>query len=210
MQNYQILRANRTHPEWSDGLGWTYHHAPMLAYWNGKFYCQHLANPTGEHVPPGVTLLSSSKDGKNWSKQQVLFPIYYLVNDDASVEYIFMHQRMGFYVAPNGRLLILAYYGGNRGDGVGRVVREIYTNGQPGPIYFIRPNDNWTKELLYPLFTESSDDGFVQACKDLLADKTIRMQWWEEDRFAKDKEEFYSKISQIWVYYKNMNRKTFH
>jgi hypothetical protein len=50
VQNYQILRANRTHPEWSDGLGWTYNHAPMLAYFNGQFYCQYLTNPTGEHI----------------------------------------------------------------------------------------------------------------------------------------------------------------
>src|SRR4030042_4058478 len=42
VQNYQILRANRTHPEWSDGLGWTYNHAPMLAYFNGQFYCEYL------------------------------------------------------------------------------------------------------------------------------------------------------------------------
>ena len=76
VRNYQIMRANRTHPEWSDGLGWTYNHAPMLAYFNGQFYCQYLTNPTGEHIPPGVTMLSRSEDGKNWTKPQVLFPIY--------------------------------------------------------------------------------------------------------------------------------------
>lgn len=191
VQNYQILRANRTHPEWSDGLGWTYNHAPMLAYWNNKFYCEYLSTPTGEHVPPGVTLLTTSKDGKNWSKPVVLFPIYYMVKENAEVAYTFMHQRMGFYVAPNGRLLTLAFYGGNNGDGIGRVVREIYSDGAFGPIYFIRPNDNWTADLLYPLYTASKDEGFVQACKDLLADKIRRLQWWEEDRFAKDKDEFY-------------------
>ena len=52
VQNYQVMRANRSHPEWSDGLGWTYSHAAMLAYWNGKFYYQYLTNPTGEHVTP--------------------------------------------------------------------------------------------------------------------------------------------------------------
>ena len=191
VQNYQILRANRTHPEWSDGLGWTYNHAPMLAYWNGKFYCEYLSNPTGEHIPPGVTLLTTSADGKNWSKPNVAFPIYYLVGQKATIEFIHMHQRMGFYVAPNGRLLLLAFYGDNEGYGVGRVVREIYQNGHLGPIYFIRPNDNWTDALLYPLYSESPDSGFVQACNDMLSDKVRRMQWLEEDRLAKDRKEFY-------------------
>ena len=191
VQNYQILRANRTHPEWSDGLGWTYNHAPMLAYWHGKFYCEYLSNPTGEHIPPGVTLLTTSQDGKNWSQPTVVFPIYHLVGEKATVKFIHMHQRMGFYIAPNGRLLLLAYYGANDGYGVGRVVREIYDDGNYSPIYFIRPNDNWTEELLYPMYTESPDSGFTQACRDLLNDKVRRMQWWEEDYLTKDKDEFY-------------------
>jgi len=64
-QNYQILRANRTNPEMAEGTGWTYNHAPMLAYWNGHFICEYLSNPMGEHVPPGVTLVVKSKDGIN-------------------------------------------------------------------------------------------------------------------------------------------------
>ena len=191
VQNYQILRANRTHPEWSDGLGWTYNHAPMLAYWHGRFYCEYLSNPTGEHIPPGVTFLTTSPDGKNWAQPKVVFPIYYLVKEDAKIEFIHMHQRMGFYVAANDRLLVLAYYGANEGYGVGRVVREAYEDGTFSPIYFIRPNDNWDGELMYPLYTESSDQGFIDACQALLADKVRRVQWWEEDRFAKDYKEFY-------------------
>jgi len=104
VQNYQILRANRTHPEWSDGLGWTYNHAPMLAYFavrhgqahNGQFYCAYLTNPTGEHIPPGVTMLSRSTDGKNWTKPVVLFPIYFTANENASIVFKYMHQRVGF------------------------------------------------------------------------------------------------------------------
>ena len=67
VQNYQVMRANRAHPEWSDGLGWTYNHAPMLAYFNGQFYFQYLTNPMGEHIPPGATMLVRSKNGKNWT-----------------------------------------------------------------------------------------------------------------------------------------------
>src|SRR5215212_4424292 len=39
-ENVQVFRANRTRPDMADGFGWTYNHAPMLAYWNGKFYLQ--------------------------------------------------------------------------------------------------------------------------------------------------------------------------
>ena len=55
-----------------------------------------------------------------------------------------MHQRMGFYVAPDGRLLVSAFYGQAPDPfgmgGVGRVVREAYKDGTYGPIYFIRYN----------------------------------------------------------------------
>jgi hypothetical protein len=37
-ESRQTMRANRTHPEFSDDHGWTYNHAPDLCYWNGKFY----------------------------------------------------------------------------------------------------------------------------------------------------------------------------
>ena len=55
-----------------------------------------------------------------------------------------MHQRMGFYVAPNGRLLTLGFYsyrpnprvGPNLGQGLGRVVREVYRDGQLGTDLF--------------------------------------------------------------------------
>ncbi len=193
VQNYQIMRANRTHPEWSDGLGWTYNHAPMLAYANGQFYCQYLNNPTGEHIPPGMTMLTRSSDGKHWTKPQVLFPVYFTSDpeDATKITFQFMHQRMGFYVAPNGRFLTMAFYGSPYGDGVGRVVREIYPDDSLGPVYFIRVNDNWTGEVNYPLYTASSDAGFIEACKSFLNDKIRRIQWWEEDHEAKDRDEFY-------------------
>jgi hypothetical protein len=190
-QNYQILRANRTHPEWSDGMGWTYNHAPMLAHAHGQFYCQYLTNPMGEHVSPGATMLARSRDGKHWTRPQVLFPIYFTARDADSVEYTFMHQRMGFYVAPNGRFLTMGFYGPPSGDGIGRVVREIYEDDSLGPVYFIRVAADWEGPLHYPLYTESSDAGFIEACRAFLADPIRRMQWWEEDRAARDADTFY-------------------
>ena len=140
VENRQVFRANRTHPELGDGFGWTYNHAPMLAWWNGKFYLEYLSNPTGEHVAPGQTLVITSLDGRAWSKPTVVFPVYKLPQGNPAM----MHQRMGFYVAPNGRLLVLAFYGQSPNPfgqgGIGRVVREAYKDGTYGPIYFIRYN----------------------------------------------------------------------
>ena len=45
VQSYQVLRANREHPEEAEGTGWTYNHSPMLAYWKGSFYLEYLSNP---------------------------------------------------------------------------------------------------------------------------------------------------------------------
>ncbi|HEY1021988.1 MAG TPA: six-hairpin glycosidase, partial [Flavisolibacter sp.] len=56
VHNIQTFRANREHPEWA-GTSWTYNHAPMLAFWNGRYYLQFLSNPVGEHEPPGQTFL---------------------------------------------------------------------------------------------------------------------------------------------------------
>jgi len=111
VESRQTVRVNRAHPEMNDGFGWTYSHASNLAYWNGKFYQQYLSNPVDEHIAPGHTLLVTSADGRNWSKPQVIFPAYRApegVNIPDGYSGYMMHQRMGFYVASNDRLLVLA------------------------------------------------------------------------------------------------------
>src|SRR5271155_4969606 len=75
VESFQILRANRTHPEAADNFGWTYNHAPMIVYWNGRFYIEYLSNPVGEHIAPGKTFLCSSADGRHWDAPKVAFPI---------------------------------------------------------------------------------------------------------------------------------------
>ncbi|WNH09456.1 hypothetical protein [Thalassobellus suaedae] len=72
----QIMRASREHPEKSDGFGWTYNHAPNIAYWNNTFFVQYLSDPVGEHIPPSQSFLQTSKDGENWSFPEVVFPMY--------------------------------------------------------------------------------------------------------------------------------------
>lgn len=192
VENIQVMRANRSHPEISDGYGWTYNHAPNLTWWNGKFYFQYLSNPADEHVSPGHTLIATSSDGRNWSKPFVAFPAY---EPPAGVEIpegytgYMMHQRMGFYTAPNGRLLTVAFYGHTdspfKEGGIGRVVREIYGDGTMGPIYFIRYSSHtgWNEsDTAYPFFERSGDTGFTDACRALLADRLRTMQWRDEDR----------------------------
>ena len=201
--SYQAFRANRKNPSEPGPTGWTYNHQPYLAYWNGKFYFQYLSNLVSEHDPPGRTLLMTSEDGRKWTDPKAVFPKYRLPEikegehmSPAHIRagtYSVMHQRMGFYVAPNGRLLTFAFYGfcassahsPNAGNGLGRVVREIHKDGTLGLIYFIRYNRHagWNENNTdYPFYTESKDKGFIQACKSILADKLMSLQWWEEDR----------------------------
>jgi hypothetical protein len=197
VHNIQTMRANREYPEKSDGFGWTYNHAPMLAYWNGTFYLQYLSNPVGEHVPPGQTFIQTSKDGYNWTKPMVAFAPYKIpdgttkenIKTPAKDLYAVNHQRMGFYVSRKNRLLTLSFYGivlekgddPNDGNGIGRVVREVYQDGKFGPIYFIRYNHNWNKKnTSHPFYTSSKDKGFVEACNELLANPLMTQQWSEE------------------------------
>jgi hypothetical protein len=183
VENIQVFRANRTRPDTAEKTGWTYNHAPMLAYWNGRFHYQYLSTPFSEHGDPGTTLVATSKDGRNWEMPAVVFPIYWLRSGPRNVpNMLVMHQRMGFYVAPNDRLLVLGWYGRGLGDGIGRVVREIHRDGTYGPIHFIRYNPAFTEEKgRYPFYTRSPDREFVAACDALLADKLKTMSWREEE-----------------------------
>jgi hypothetical protein len=199
VHHYQAFRANRSYPSEGGSSGWTYNHQPFLAYWNGSFYMQYLSDRFQEHTPPGRTLLMTSKNGRDWTDPVVIFPEYELPEIQFK-EFLIkkgtkavMHQRMGFYVAPNGKLLTSAFYSfcatprhsPNAGNGLGRVVREIRENGTFGPIYFIRYNRHAgfnEDNTRYPLYKESQDKEFIAACETLLADKLVSLQWWEEDR----------------------------
>lgn len=197
VHNIQVFRANREHPELAGGTNWTYNHQPMLAYWNNMFYLEYLANPVGEHIPPGQTFLLTSKDGYNWSAPKIAFPVYRIPDGTVKEGYpgvakdldAVMHQRMGFFVSKKNRLLVLGYYGiamdakddPNDGKGIGRVVREVYADGKFGPVYFIRNNASWKlKKGDFPFYTKSKDKGFIEACNELLANRLMVQQWVEE------------------------------
>ena len=197
VHNIQTMRANRRYDLYApNDNGWTYNHQSMLAYWNGKFYMSYLTNPVDEHVGAGRTMLQTSTNGYNWSAPEVLFPVYrvpdgftkdnvhFAKNTDAV-----MHQRVGWFVSKDGRLLATGNYGialhhrddPNDGNGIGRVVREIYKDGTMGPIYFVYYNhDFYEKNTDFPFYTKSKDKGFVKACKEMIDNPLYRMQWVEE------------------------------
>ncbi len=177
---------------------WLYNHQSFLAYWNNRFYLSYLTNPRSEHEMPGRTMFMTSKDGYTWTAPKVLFPEYN-VPDGYTKESLpgivaknakaIMHQRVGFYVAKNGKLLAIGNYGvaltpkddPNDGNGIGRVVREVKADGSFGPIYFIYYNHGFNeKNTDFPNYRRSKDRKFVKACEEMIANPLQRMQWVEE------------------------------
>lgn len=201
---FQVMRAGHNGEHATDGFGWSYNHAAMLAYWNKHFFLDYLSGPISEHLPPSQTLLTWSADGATWHKPVVLFPPMEApsapycgpdkeeLNED-TVPCV-MHQRMSFFVSSDNRLLATAFYGiapnhgiaPNNGYGVGRVVREIYRDFTFSDIYFLRFNEaggyHADNTGMFPLYKESSDAGFLAACDELLANKLVTAQMWEEER----------------------------
>jgi len=190
VHNYQVFRANKEHPEYAYGRRKSYHHQPFIAYWNGKIYVEFVSSPKNENQAPQPAVLTMSSDGRNWSTPVIAFPAFRAKGEGMTVA----HHRMGFYVSSNNRLLVSSFYGNEGGAqdgfGIGRVVREVYKDGSLSPVYFIRynrhkgsPGKKWDESNTpYPLYTASKDAGFVEVCRELLANKLYRQQWWEEDR----------------------------
>lgn len=194
VHNIQTMRANRSN---ADPSSWTYNHQPMLAYWNNTFYLEYLSNPVGEHIPPGRTVLQSSKDGYSWSAPVVIFPPYKLTDgtvkagkkDSAKNTFAVMHQRIGFYTSRANRFYALGYYGivlgqkddPNDGNGMGRVIREIKSDGAYGDIYFLRYNHGFNeKNTSHPLYKSSKDAELIKACEEILSTPLLMMQTVEE------------------------------
>ncbi|MCD8210419.1 MAG: glycoside hydrolase family 43 protein, partial [Prevotella sp.] len=170
---------------WRSEKGWLYNHQPMIAYWKGKFYLHYLTDPRSEHEPPGKTMLQTSQDGYTWSAPEVLFPEYdvpdgftkpNLPGEVAKNLKAIMHQRVGFYVSSQDKLIATGNYGvaltptddPNDGNGIGRVVREIYQTGEFGPIYFIYYNHGYNEENNnFTYYTESKAKAFIKACEEI-------------------------------------------
>lgn len=212
--NIQTMRANREQPDETNCQGWTYNHQPMMAYWHGRFWLHYLSDPISEHIPPSVTWLQTSTDGRQWTNPEIIFPEYQVPdgfrkegqNREAKDMKAVMHQRVGWYVssAKTGeRLIAIAHYGiclhpkddPNDGNGVGRVVREVYEDGTMGPIYFLYYNHNFNPSIRrskgednngkayktdFPLYKKSKDKKFIAACEEILNSPLYWMQMVEE------------------------------
>jgi hypothetical protein len=64
-------------------------------------------------------------------------------------------------------------------------VREIYKDGTTGPLYFIRYNRHagWNEtNTPFPSYKTSPDKGFIAVCDELMGNRLMVQQWWEEDR----------------------------
>jgi len=189
VNSFQVLRASRLYPKISDGQGWTFHHAHMLAYWKGKFYAEFISSPVQENGLPTNVMMATSSDGRNWSMPEVIFPQWNSYKDPAHPLRSQLHERMGFYVAPNGKLLVISHYGlwdnekNHIFGGPGHVVREVHEDGTLGPIYFVRYGEGWNaSNAPYPFYKESPDKGLVQACDALLANPFVTDQWYELEK----------------------------
>jgi hypothetical protein len=72
VKSWQAFRANRARPELAEDFGWTYNHAPLLAYWRDRFWIEYLSAAKDENRGPMHTLLMSSADGINWANKVTL------------------------------------------------------------------------------------------------------------------------------------------
>lgn len=183
VHNTGVFRACRKTPHEKDGIGATYNHQPTLAYFKGRFYLAYLGGVSeGMLYPPVHTFLTWSEDGFNWAPPEILFP-----SCKWEGRYTQMHQRMVFFIHGE-RLLATGFHGRhphpNRGDGYARVVREIRGPSDYGPIFVLRLNRGRTLAdvMPYRLYTDSDDEGFIDACNALLGNPLIRQQMFEEDR----------------------------
>jgi len=208
VHNFEVIRCNRTHPQLVtekvpsypdagfENIGFTYNHQPMICYWQNKFWVIYESGPANEHQQPCYALVTWSEDGRNWNKPQTIFPAMKFRNrkEHNELQYSISHQRMNWYVAPDGRLIASNFYGmhssPNDAKGVGRVVRQIKGPGNYGPIYWVRYNkyQGYSKDNSphFPYYKEAPDKGFVKAIDSLLANKLMVQQWSYADRDNKD------------------------
>jgi len=111
--------------------------------------------------------------GRHWGKPMVAFPEYKApqgVGFPKPYYGYIMHQRMGFYHAPNGKLLVVGFYGHSydpfKEGGIGRGAREVRKDGTMGPIHFIRYSSHaqWNaSNTAFPFYTSSKDKAFKAA-----------------------------------------------
>jgi len=171
VQNIQVNRANRKHPPALEPAsenrkGWTYQHHVGIGCWKGKLYAVWDMSHVGEDNPPCHLVYSTSTDGFNWSAPKDLYPF----NKAYNLRFYFFHSS-------NDRMLVFAA-GWYPTDNISEsrkdrlYVREITANHKLGRIYtLIKPGPGHP-----PFYTQSEDAGFLQACREALANKPLLEQ----------------------------------
>jgi hypothetical protein len=180
VRNFQVFRASRAAPQLTDGQGFTYNHHVDIACWAGWLYVAWDNGQKDEDTWPAREVYSTSSDGISWESPAELFPMG-LSNP----------LRMYFYHAPNGHMLAIAARRVVRGKITnatqgGVVVRELLADHALGPVYTLIKSPAAAEALPSaqaepPLFADSKDPAFAQACGQLLADHTFLEQ---QDRGA--------------------------
>src|SRR5581483_7111938 len=163
VQSFQVFRASRAVPELCDSRGWTYHHHVDMACWKGRVYVGWNSCEKDEDIWPARELYSTSADGASWSPPQEMFP-----------QGLSTCLRMYFFHAPNGRMLVIAGLRAgidktNEEAKGGLVVREIRADHSLGEVFTLQSPPVIEKRP--SLFESSGDAGFIEACRQLLADR---------------------------------------
>jgi hypothetical protein len=193
LRTFVVLRADKEHPQQSDGRGWTYHHHPDLACWRGRLYVGWDSCERDEDTWPSRELYSTSPDGQHWSPPVELFP-----------QGVSTPLRMYFFHAMNGRMLAIAglRVSHDRTSEATKgplVVREVRADHSLGPVFTLRPPAK-AVENQPPLFDAAADATFVEACRQLLSNHLFleqqdygnllapadRMRWHDPNNWVGD------------------------
>ena len=169
LETYTVIRSDREHPENAEGLGYTYQHHPDIAVWHGRMYVGWNSCEKDEDTWPSRELISWSVNGKQWSKPAEMFP-----------QGISTPLRMYFFLAPNGKMLIIAGLRVSH-DKLSEkkknamVVRELRADHSLGEVYTLKsPPEPVTGQPAF--YKECPDKKFVHACEQLLSDHVYLQQ----------------------------------
>lgn len=168
-QTFVICKADKENPARSDGRGWTYHHHTDLACWKERLYVGWNSCERDEDTWPSRELYSTSTDGEHWTTPAELFP-----------EGVSTPLRMYFYHAANGTMLAIAGLRLNKEQTRERtkgpmVVRQIRADHTLGPVFTLRPPETFVPDQS-PLYEAAKENGFVTACRELLANRLFLQQ----------------------------------
>jgi hypothetical protein len=178
VETVQVFRSSHDTPTpvkvGEGGSAWTYNHHTDMAVWKGKFYLAWTNGQKDEDIWPSHEVYATSDDGSTWSEPKELFP-----------QGVSTSLRMYWFKAPNGRMLVI---GGLRtgtekleeAKKGGLVVREVLADHNLGPVYTLQeaPDEESRGKTMKPMpaYTTAADKGFVEACGQLLANRTFLEQ----------------------------------